>query len=377
MFDTKMVLCIALFWITPVRGFIEFQHEVALNLTEKLQNCSNLLGSQNSTARELASIAVARLFMNYSHVDSSVSGQRIIAKSVAAFRGRSTPNASDFATASLVPAMEINDTVAFLRLALEECNAVRHHSLRRPESQMPIEPLYVDPKTGFLKDLKRRTTFIYGYNQQPDLIGSSQANVARALAMNFADIYLVPAMILDRNACCAVKQAAVNAIVQKLSVAKAAGQTAEMFFGNGNANGGNISQQALPAWAEQKFPNISSGRGKTHFYSYDIDHPGTRIIWQLVLDAIVPHVANFPHVLGWSLANEPGFRSSNSEFTFANWSKFLRSRYDGDTGQLQTSWGLPRPLKSFQDRILFAGTNITPTSSPPSSSLPMTPSSPI
>ena len=370
------VMHIALFWITVARGLTKLQHEVALNLTEKLQNCSHLLGSQNSAARELASIAVARLFMNYSHVDSSVSGQLTIAKSVAAFRGRSTPNASDFATAALVPAMEMNDTVAFLRLALEECNAVRHHSLRRPESQMPIEPLHVDPETGFLKDSKRRTTFIYGYNQQPVLIASSQANVARALAINFADIYVFPAMILDGNACCAAKQAAVEAVVQKLSVAKAAGQTAEMFFGNGNANGGNISQQALPAWAEKKFPNISSGRGKTHFYSYDIDHPGTRIIWQLVLDALVPYVANFSHVLGWSLANEPGFRASNSEFTFANWSKFLRSRYDGDTGQLQTSWELSHSLKSFEDRILFAGTNITSASCSLASSLSMTPSFP-
>ena len=331
------------------------QHETALNLTKKLQSCSKLLGSRTAAARELASIAVARLFMNYSHVDASASAQRVIAKSAARFEGRATPNSSDFAAASLVPAMEMNDTVTFLETALDECHAVRNRSLRRPEARLPIGPLRVDPENGFLKDANRRTTFIYGYNQQPDLTDSTQASVARALAMGFTDIFVEPALVLDGKACCAVKQRAINAVVHKLAESEAAGQTVQIFIGNGNANGGNISNQAFPAWAEERFPNITSGRGKTHFYSYDIDHPGTRMIWQFVLDGLVHHVANFSHVLGWSLANEPGFRSSDSEFAFANWSKFLKTRYDGELSRLQTSWQLPRTLKSFEDRLLFAG----------------------
>ena len=178
-----------------------WQQQTALDLIKQLQDCANSLGSESANnkikkasdssppykaAREVASIAVARLFLNHSYIDASRPGQNFLAKSVAAFRGKSSPNASDFAAASLVPTMELNDTVSFLETALQECDAVRNQSLRRPEGRLPTGPLRVDPVTGFLKDSQGKTAFIYGYSQQPDLMTTEQSSLGRALAMTFA-----------------------------------------------------------------------------------------------------------------------------------------------------------------------------------------------
>lgn len=88
------------------------------------------------------------------------------------------------------------------------------------------------------------------------------------------------------------------------------------------------------------------------FYSYDIDNPGAKHLFGIVLDALVPAVANLS-ILGWDLANEPGFYAANSSYTFANFQGFLRQRYNGSTASLSASWGIP--VSSFSDHRLLRG----------------------
>lgn len=142
-------------------------------------------------------------------------------------------------------------------------------------------------------------------------------------------------------------------IVQQLDGAYEAGGYANIFLGNGNANGDKV-QHAFPAWAEALFPNISTGAGKTHFYSYDIDHPGTRKLLGIVVRAVVAAVAGHPGSLGWSLANEPGFSSSNSEYTFRNFSRFLSGRYSGNVSALAEAYARAGPAQPRRDTVTRA-----------------------
>ena len=52
-----------------------------------------------------------------------------------------------------------------------------------------------------------------------------------------------------------------------------------VFFGHGR----------MPEWARQAYPGIENGR--RHFTAYDIDHPGTRKVWQALLRDTVPQFA--------------------------------------------------------------------------------------
>ena len=298
-------------------------------LLHQLEQCASALPSGQDPFREQASLATARLFLNYSAVDRT--HINFIASSLASFHGNGTPNASDLAVAAKLPQHEVDGVGSVLRAALDECRAVRNGTLRRPAApdMAALGPLRVNPTTGFLRDERsQRPVFLYGYSQAPQLEASTSA-ITRPLAVTFNDVYFTPAHILDPEACCGTDAKAIQDLGSSLDSTAAAGAYAQIFIGNGNNNGAGTVEHAFPAWAQTLYPNISDGAGKQHFYSYDIDHPGTRHLLSVVLDAVVPAVAGHPGSIGWSLANEPGFSSSNSEYTYKHWVEFLRERYNG------------------------------------------------
>lgn len=100
-----------------------------------------------------------------------------------------------------------------------------------------------------------------------------------------------------------------------------------------------------------RYPNLTTNAGRNHFYSYDIDHPAARKLWGIVLDAVAPAMAGHPGIVGWSLANEPGFSSANSTYTLAKFQAFLEQRYNDSIMAWSEAWG--RRFHSFQDPLIM------------------------
>lgn len=74
----------------------------------------------------------------------------------------------------------------------------------------------------------------------------------------------------------------------------------------------------------------------------------------MVLQRVGTLFRDADRVLGWSLANEPGFVVANSTYTLAGFTEFLRARYNNSVVAMATAWALP-DLRSFDDsRILKA-----------------------
>ncbi len=328
-----------------------------LRLLQTLQGCMEEIPEGQDSMREQASAAVAYLFLNVSRIDRQ--SRHFIATSLASFRGNGTPTQDDLTKAAMVPQLELNGVEELLRNAVSECKCVCNGSWTRPTALPPIMgQLHLNRTTGFLHDQQDVPRLLYGYNQAPPLEKSTLA-LSQPLAQTFVDVYFTPSRVLDSERCCGTNAKAIAEIVQQLDDAYKAGGYANIFIGNGNANGGKV-QHAFPAWAEELFPNISGGAGKTHFYSYDIDHPGARKLLGIAVGAVAAAIAKHPGSLGWSLANEPGFASSNSEYTFRNFTRFLTDHYSDNTSALAHAWGLsPGKLTSFQDRILFQGMSNT------------------
>lgn len=327
-----------------------------LQLLQTLQRCMKEIPEGQDSMREQASAAVAALFLNVSTVDRQ--SRHFLASSLASFRGNGTPTQDDLSKAATVPQLELAGVAELLRSAVSECKCVCNGTLTRPTALSPrLGQLRLNSTTGFLHDEQNVPRMLYGYSQAPQLDQSTVA-LSQPLAQTFVDVYFTPSRVLDSEQCCGTNSKAIAEIVQQLDGAYEAGGYANIFLGNGNANGGKV-QHAFPAWAETLFPNISTGAGKTHFYSYDIDHPGTRKLLGIVVKAVVAAIAGHPGSLGWSLANEPGFSSSNSEYTFRNFSRFLCGRYSENVSALAEAWGVPGGLSSFQDRVIFQGMSNT------------------
>lgn len=323
-----------------------------LQLLQTLHRCMQEIPVGQDSMREQASAAVAALFLNVSSVDRQ--SRHFLAASLASFRGNGTLTQDDLSKAATVPQLELAGVAELLRSAVSECKCVCNGTLKRPTALSPrVGQLRLNHATGFLHDEQDVPRMLYGYSQAPPLDKSTVA-LSQPLAQTFADVYFTPSRVLDSEQCCGTNAKAIAEIVQQLDGAYEAGGYANIFLGNGNANGDKV-QHAFPAWAEALFPNISTGAGKTHFYSYDIDHPGTRKLLGIVVRAVVAAVAGHPGSLGWSLANEPGFSSSNSEYTFRNFSRFLSGRYSGNVSALAEAWVVPGGLSSFQDRVIFQG----------------------
>ena len=103
----------------------------------------------------------------------------------------------------------------------------------------------------------------------------------------------------------------------------------------------------MPPWAEAMYPGLTTNVGKTHFQSYDIDHPGAKVVWGHTLDVVVPVVAMHASTsvtLGWMLANEPGFTAANSTYTLEAWGTFLQQRYNNSLDSLEAAWNQTGPL---------------------------------
>jgi beta-galactosidase len=101
-----------------------------------------------------------------------------------------------------------------------------------------------------------------------------------------------------------------------------------------------------PAWAVEKYPEITEGRRQ--FIGYDIDHPKVREMWRRYLTEVVPALAESGGgSVVYMLANEPHWFTTTkvwstgtvSAYTWKRFGTWLAQRYNNDLAALNQRWG--------------------------------------
>jgi hypothetical protein len=317
-----------------------------------LVNCAAQLTARGIVpAWEQASLASAQRFALYADYDRQHVNRT--AMSIAAFRGHTSIQPSDWRDAVQQPIDEVDALQAALGRALTACQAVRAGGGRPAAVPRPAN-LRVDPSLGLYVDAAGRPYIPGGYNQLALPNNTSDWNAAKALAMDVTEGFVQPNSFLP------APNAPSAWVIAELNTTAAAAVQHNLsqftvFLGNGRPSShGDAGNQAMPTWALAEDPDLAYGAGHTSFFSYDIDHPLALDVWNQTLAAVVPVVlAHFPggRGLSFSLANEPGFYTANSTYTLAGFVQFLKTRYNGSTAAVSAAWRLPssKPLSGFDD----------------------------
>lgn len=146
---------------------------------------------------------------------------------------------------------------------------------------------------------------------------------------------------------------AINNILSKLTSLKKIGQKGSISFG-----------QSIPAWAVAKWPDIDDYKG--HFFSYDIDHPAVKGMWESFISSLVPRIKDHSAKFDYQLAIEPIWPSvgdwmvnNASPYTFKKYQTWLLELY-GNMDALNISWGTR--YKDFGEITVRPVDNKNPTS---------------
>eukprot|EP00041_Stephanoeca_diplocostata_P001039 m.18632 g.18632 ORF g.18632 m.18632 type:complete len:832 (-) comp11532_c0_seq2:2495-4990(-) len=322
----------------------------------QLDACANALENSHpvkDAIPERATLALARLFQNYSATDAANINH--IAESYAAYYNHKNVTASDLAAAEELPALEVNLTIQAVQIALTECTRIKGGGYRRASRKPPTKPLVLDTSKGYFVDPASGIPyFTTGYSQSP-VAAVDFEDKARSLGMSCNVLYFSPRMILSSTQFNTTNKWALEDLNATLVQQRLTETNGYVALGNGNlGHGSTPTSHALPDWAEAHYLGITTRVGKTHFYSYDIDHPGAKAIWTMVLQRVASLFRSDDRVLGWSLSNEPGFFVANSTYTLAGFTQFLQARYHHSAGALAAAWELP-DLRTFADpRVLRA-----------------------
>eukprot|EP00730_Choanoeca_flexa_P019003 TRINITY_DN9269_c0_g2_i1.p1 TRINITY_DN9269_c0_g2~~TRINITY_DN9269_c0_g2_i1.p1 ORF type:complete len:686 (+),score=138.56 TRINITY_DN9269_c0_g2_i1:62-2059(+) len=199
-------------------------------------------------------------------------------------------------------------------------------------------PMTVDNSTGYLRNAQGQYFMPLGYNEAPSPNISDPFDIKRhrALGMDTQPVYFDLQAVLPTNF--TPSPEAVASIVAAVNVGALANTTATLFIGNGrqaskNSPGSNV----IPKWAIPLYPGIVANSGSTHFYNYDIDNPGVKLLFQAALNAVIPPIVETGVLLSVSLSNEPGFQSANSTYTLRNFQTHLQTIYPS-IGALNAAW---------------------------------------
>jgi hypothetical protein len=278
-----------------------------------------------------------------------------IAQSIAAFHWRpGRPTAADHAAAAALPAVETAETVALLEEALGGCRQLAAGAVsRRPARVAGLlggRGAEVGPGGYFMSMDDGLPVLQFAYSQMP--LSPNHTASPAALGLSLTTVEISPAKFFEATSR-ALKPWAVSSVVGALDLAAASGQNAIVFLGNGRpGNKASAGSEAFPPWAEAEYPGLTTDVGATSFFAYDIDNPGAKVLWDEVLAAAVPAVADHAATLSWALANEPGFDKANSSYTRAAFSQHLNATYAGNLSRMSLDWGLDpeaNPLTSFTE----------------------------
>ncbi|WP_171973132.1 beta-galactosidase [Saccharicrinis aurantiacus] len=119
-----------------------------------------------------------------------------------------------------------------------------------------------------------------------------------------------------------------------------------------------LDNNIVPQWAKNKYPDITVGSRK--YGKYDIDHPGSREMYQLLFEKFIPLMAGKKYRdLGYMLFNEPSFYTVKdswnstddngvcvSDYTIEKYKLWLSNKH-GDITTLNNLWD--KSFASFEE----------------------------
>ncbi len=275
------------------------------------------------TAPERVTIVTAELFLSFADWDASHPEE--LREAIGAW-WRVRDEAEEIGKE--LPGRELADVAAILDRATAELEAV----LERPSSRRAtpaVDHSELEIVDGYFH-FDGRPTFPSSFNWMP-----RDPKVLEAYG-NIDGIYIAPSQKKLRDARAAFSYHSEDDM-----------QTmGRVFLGHGG----------MPGWARKAYPEIEVGH--RHFTAYDIDHPGTRQVWQALLRDAVPQFAGKKVTqAGYLLANEPHWFSATgewdtgpvSDFTMAKFRRWLAERH-GSVDALNALWGTE--FTAFEDVTL-------------------------
>lgn len=183
---------------------------------------------------------------------------------------------------------ELQQLERTLQKAQGELQAVRH----RPTSRLSareVNSSRVILENGYFRDEQHQPVFLSGLNKfnngNDDL-----AQAGRKLGFNLARLHIGPKTLMTRPG--RIDPTKIEELVRKLQQLHALGYRVIVFLGH-----------HMPQWAHEQYPGLSNGQG--HFIFHNIDDPASLMVWEKVIDEVLPKIAGHPAILGYSLANEP------------------------------------------------------------------------
>jgi hypothetical protein len=262
---------------------------------------------------------VTRYFVSVAASDNTSEAQSRIRAHYRSFYATAPPGYAD-ALATSLPVREANGTLQTLqraRAVLAAAVADGRAPNRPPlPSRVPVAAC-----DGYMCNAEGSPIFGAGFNVWADGGAPPFDPIASGITVTtvgFSAAYLLPnltwpAPLLARAA-------------TTLRYAAAANMTVHVLMG-----------QAMPAWAEAKWPGLNSGNFTEHGCSYDIDNPGGAVVTGQAIAAFLDAHGCHPAIGGWILANEPDFPQSATQFTIAKYRAWLEQEY-GTIASLNAAW---------------------------------------
>jgi beta-galactosidase len=273
------------------------------------------------TSYEEVTLVTARQFLGF--ISNDMANPDALEKLTAKYQwGEVKQHAAELARA--IPGQEMEETRAILDHALSELDRVQ----RNPASRR--SPPLLDSQKPIL-----RGDFWYA-GDRPVFPGSfvwmpEEKDLGHAFG-RLPSLYLTLKNLTAEGS--GLKPEVLSRIQQRVDGWGRSNTVFEVFL-----------DQSPPAWAVNKYPDIT--QGKRQFVGYDIDHPKVREMWQRYLAEVVPVIkqradglatyllANEPH---WFTTKEAWSTGSVSEYTFKHFRAWLALRYHGDLATLNRRW---------------------------------------
>lgn len=222
-----------------------------------LTGCANKV---NNSQFEEATLLVSEQFVQYVAADAQLNTSAV-AELYAKYHWHKTPTASDIASAENFVPLELNATLSILQHSLDQCEAIANGTRGRPPFRtlptLSSDGFRVGPTGHLINPVDGRPYFPFGYVWGPDAPASKESNHTGAVKLGtigatLAGCYIIPGHV-DENL--DVNPTYIEEIKRELLEHEAMGLSGSHLFGHGGTTESKKPvAQAMPAWAESKYP---------------------------------------------------------------------------------------------------------------------------
>jgi len=296
---TLITLCSIIF------PFTVSSQGIVNTINNKIIELENLISQAEANSfdatKEKTTINTAKLFLKYANWDARNKNlNKTYFDRIPSFKNNSTNLAND------LPNFERREVIKILDKAISNINGLISGEIKR--ARMPNinwarlkfqgDQLMNGGIPFFLND--------YNFRTEDD-------NLSRTYG-NMSGIYISPTHISESG--------------------QLAGYIRNNITGKSQATVGDVflEHNNIPGWAKSKYSQNTGDRnfeaGKRSFVGFDIDNPGAKEMYKLLLDAVVPLLKNKTYSqMGISLCNEPSFFTQTDTWNTGNVSFYTKKKF--------------------------------------------------